>query len=105
MVPTKEEILEIDLIMQNHDKSAKYFDIAIEACSKIDMDRTNQFLPRLVLAKIQWFYSHKMFSKAKETMDNYLKAGNSFNRDVIHDFLELFSNGFSIRNLFEKDHD
>jgi len=104
-VPTKEDILEIDLIMQNQDKLSKYFDLAIDECSKIKLDRKDQFLPRIILAKIQWFYSREKFPEAKETMEKYLKDDNSFDRQIIYDFLEVFGNGFSIRRLFEKDHE
>ena len=38
-------------------------------------------------------------------MEDYLKEGNTFTRQVIDDFLEIFKNGFSIRRLFEKDHE
>ena len=103
--PTKEDILEIDLIMQNHGKVSKYFDIAIKECSKIQIDRNHQFLPRLTLAKIQWLYSQKRFSEAKFTLQAYLKEGNAFNKEVVWDFIEIFSHGFSLRKLFEIDHD
>jgi hypothetical protein len=103
-VPSNEDILEIDLIMQNHDKTPQYFDLAFAACSKIELDRKFQFLPRIILAKIQWFYSRGRFDEAKDAMDEYLKGQNSFDRQIIKDFLEMFGNGFSIRKLFERDH-
>lgn len=104
-IPTMNDILELDLMMQNYDESLKHFDFIIEECSKIELDRKEQFLPRLTLAKIQWLYSNEKFDDARKTMDDYLKRGNTFSREVTNDFLEIFANGFSIRKLFEKDHD
>ena len=105
IVPSRSDILELDLVMQNHDVCPEYFDFIIEECSKIEIDRKEQFLPRLSLAKMQWFYSNEKYNDARKTMEDYLKEGNTFTRQVIDDFLEIFKNGFSIRRLFEKDHE
>ena len=102
--PGTEEILEIDLMMQNESICSDYFEVAVNACDKEKIDRYESFVPRIILAKIQWLYSKKRYSEATDTITNYLKGNNSFGRGILDDFLEMLKHGFSIRKLFEKDH-
>jgi len=103
-IPGTEEILEIDLMMQNENVCLDYFEVAVNACNKEKIDRYESFVPRIILAKIQWLYSKKRYSEAADTITNYLKGNNSFGRGILDDFLEMLKHGFSIRKLFEKDH-
>jgi hypothetical protein len=103
-VPNSKDIKELDLLMQDEKECEKLFDYAIESCQKIKLDRSESFLPKLVLAKIQWQYARKDYKNARRTIVNYLKEGNPFQLRLVDTFLELFAYGFSIRELFEKDY-
>ena len=103
-VPKKNDLQEIETIMSKDEECGKYFDIAIQSCKKIKLDRAESYLPRLTLARIQWLYSRGHYQTARKTIVNYLKEGNPFQLKLVDNFLDLLANGFSIRHLFEKDH-
>ena len=103
-IPSKNDIIDLDKIMQDENQSQDYFDVAISSCKKIKLDRPEAFLPKITLAKIQWQYSKGYFNESRKTIVKYIRDGNPFQLKLLDIFLELLGNGFSIRHLFEKDY-
>ena len=68
------------------------------------IDRIHNFLPRLMLANIQYYYEKGNILEANRHWDNYLKNYPQVEQSVINDFNELKSFSFSVRSLYELDH-
>lgn len=68
------------------------------------IDRIHNFLPRLMLANIQYYYEKGNISEANRHWNNYLNNYPQIEQSVIDDLAELKSLNFSIRNLYELDH-
>lgn len=68
------------------------------------IDRIHNFLPRLLLANIQYYFEKGNILEANRHWDNYIKNYPQVEQSVINDFEELKSYGFSIRSLYELDH-
>jgi hypothetical protein len=68
------------------------------------IDRVHNFLPRLMLANVQYYYEHGNIKVANTHWNNYLNNYPQIEQSIINDLLELKSNNFSIRNLYELDH-
>lgn len=98
-----DQIAEIELKMENG-SIPELIDCATQFVDKIELDRREAFKPRLVLAKIQWLFEEGNYSLATEEFVKFFNSGGSLNDSIINDFLELMNNGFSIRQLYEKDH-
>jgi hypothetical protein len=103
-VPSLAEIAEIDLAMLDASVPG-LIDRSIAAMQEVALDRPEQFLPRLHLAKMQYLWEQQKFKEAEATMLQMLAAnGNSLTPAVFKDFRELLRYGFSIRRLYEIDH-
>ncbi len=98
------ELNEIDLAMDTPEKVLYLIEYSINYIDRIEIDRKSIFLPRLTLAKIQFLYENNMQKKAAQEIVQFFKNGNTFNINIINDFLDLFKHGFSIRKLYEQDH-
>jgi hypothetical protein len=68
------------------------------------IDRIHNFLPRLMLANIQYYFEKGNILEAKRHWDNYIKNYPQVEQSVINDLEELKSYSFSIRSLYELDH-
>jgi hypothetical protein len=97
------QITEIDLKMENA-SIPELIDCAVHFVEKLDLDRREAFQPRLVLAKMQWLFESGNYSLATAEFVKFFHLGGNLNDSIINDFLELMKNGFSIRQLYEKDH-
>jgi len=95
---------EIDLAMDTTEKILILVEFCIKYMELIEMDRKEIFLPRLTLAKIQYLYENNMQKNAATEVVKFFKNGNKLNNSILSDFLDLFQKGFSIRKLYEQDH-
>ena len=68
------------------------------------IDRIHNFLPRLMLANIQYYYQQGNIKEANRHWNNYLNNYPQIEQSVINDLAELKSFNFSMRNLYELDH-
>ena len=68
------------------------------------VDRIHIFLPRLMLANIQYYFEKGNILEANRHWDNYIKNYPQVEQSVINDLEELKSYSFSIRSLYELDH-
>ena len=68
------------------------------------VDRIHNFLPRIMLANIQYYFEKGNILEANRHWDNYIKNYPQVEQSVINDFKELKSYSFSIRSLYELDH-
>jgi hypothetical protein len=103
-VPSLEEIAEIDLAMVDA-SVPDLVDRSIAAMREVQIDRPEQFLPRLYLAKMQYLWEQQKFKDSETTLLQMLSAnGNSLTPAVFNDFRELLRYGFSIRRHYEIDH-
>ena len=68
------------------------------------VDRIHNFLPRLMLANIQYYFEKGNILEANRHWDNYIKNYPQVEQSVINDFNELKSFSFSVRSLYELDH-
>lgn len=99
-----EGIYEIDLHMQRDGQVPSLIDFALNAVQGSAIDRPEQFKPRLILAKVQWLYERGHHGVACDEILRFFADGNKLNSAVLNDFLELMRSGFSMRKLYEKDH-
>jgi len=103
-VPDAREMLELDLIMATA-SITDLIDRSIVAAKQIQMDRPEQFLPRLYLAKMQYLWEKDAFDQAQHTFTEMIRqSGRNLNGPVFADFLEMMKHGFSMRRLYELDH-
>ena len=94
---------EIDLAMQDERQTPRLIDAAYEIVSAGRIDRRDQFLPRLILAKIQWLYEQGRHKEATKVMLAYFKSGGKLHPGLFNDFVEMMSQGFNTRRGYEKD--
>jgi len=95
---------EVDLAMSSDINLLAFMDYAIEACSRMSVDRPETFLARLQLAKLQWFMERGDGARAAEVVTRFFQSGGSLNQTVFSDFIELMSNSFSMEKLYRLDH-
>lgn len=69
------------------------------------IDRIHQFLPRLILASIQYSWELGQFQNAEYLWRSFLINYPEKLQPVFDDFHELMRYGFSVRALYEIDHD
>jgi len=80
-------------------------DFAIEISNKNnEIDRREIFQPRLNLAKVQWFFENNEHVKAVQEIEKFFNQKNKANNSLINDFFELMRYGFSLKQLYNKDH-
>lgn len=68
------------------------------------IDRIHNFLPRLMLANVQYYYQQGNINAANTHWNNYLNNYPQIEQSVINDLAELKSFNFSMRNLYELDY-
>lgn len=96
--PTLESILALDVKMQNTD-IGQIIDRAIATVSGLPLDRQQQFLPRLLLAKVQHLWESGDFRGATSAAEEAGKLGQG-SLHTSSDFLDLMKNGFSINHRY-----
>ena len=96
--------VEVDLALSSSEQILSHVDYAIAECSKITVDRPEVFLPRLQLAKLQWFMERGDGEKAAGVVRRFLKDGGTINQSVLVDFIELMSQSFCMERLYRLDH-
>jgi hypothetical protein len=80
-------------------------DRAIERVRAIPLDRPEQFVPRLNLAKVQHLWEQGDYPAAQQAFAQMIaEAGGRMHPQVFADFQELMRYGFSLRTLYERDH-
>lgn len=65
------------------------------------IDRTDQFMPRIMLAKIQYLFDTKNYNEASNAFESLISKG--LPEAVLNDFLNLFSSGFTMRSQYVAD--
>ncbi len=100
--PSNDQILNLNSEIKKN-KLEYIIDRAIKDSMKIEMDRKNQFLPRLILAKIQYLWEKEDYYMATNELNKFLTSG-SINKHCYNDLIDLMSNGFSIRKLYQLDY-
>ena len=84
---------------------AELIDFSIETSNKNnEIDRREIFQPRLNLAKVQWFFENNEHDKAVQEIEKFFNQKNKANNSLVNDFLELMRYGFSVKQLYNKDH-
>jgi hypothetical protein len=77
---------------------------AVEACKTIQIDRPENFIPRLWLAAYQHLWEQNKTEEATDLVGRFFGSGVKLNQLVLNDYLEMMRHGFSIRTLYELDH-
>jgi hypothetical protein len=95
---------EIDLAISSDDQILDHIDYAYSMCLTIPIDRSEVFLPRLQLAKVQWLTERGDGKKAAEVVTRFFQEGGRLNNAVLSDFVELMANNFSMARLYRLDH-
>ncbi len=78
---------------------------AIAASQQIQLDRPEVFIPRLWLAAYQHLWSLGETAEATDLIGTYFSAGGKLIQPVLDDYLEMMRAGFSVRELYEQDHE
>lgn len=102
--PTMKDIMEVDLVMNQKKQIPILIDQAIAECSKYTIDRPQQFLPRLYLAKFQYLWEVGKTDEAARSIADFFDSGGKLNQAVVNDYMEMIENGFSIRSAYELDY-
>jgi hypothetical protein len=97
-------IYELDLALEIEAEIPNLIDYAINSVKAITVDRREIFQPRLTLAKIQWLFESGQHVKVSDEIVEFFRQGNRLNSSVLNDYIELVRNGFSIRKLYNQDH-
>ncbi len=99
------KIKELKQNMENIEFILEMIDKAILNTNKYNIDRPSYFVPRLLLARVQFLWENKLYERATNFLFNYVnKNHEKLSQSNLHDFRELMRNGFTIRNLYEKDY-
>ncbi len=77
---------------------------AIGACQGLQVDRPETFVPRLWLAAYQHLWAQGETAQATDLVGQFFAAGGKLTQPVLNDYLEMMRQGFSMRDLYEKDH-
>jgi predicted O-methyltransferase YrrM len=99
-----EVIAELDSQMANPAQVTQLILNAIEASKKIQIDRPEIFIPRLWLAAYQHLWEQHKSEDATDLIVKFFGSGEKLAQPVLNDYLEMMRFGFSIRKLYELDH-
>ena len=98
-------IFEIDIAVSDSVKVPDFIEDAIEIVTSLTLDRPEIFVPRLVLAKIQWLYERGEREQAVDGIINFInQRGSRINTQLVDNFLELMRSGFSMSEQYDLDH-
>jgi hypothetical protein len=94
---------EIDLAMRDQEVP-RLIDSAIQSVPSAQIDRAENFFPRLTLAKLQWLIERGRYGDAARSVAEYRHTGGKVNKFVLGDLSELVKYRFSMRRLYELDY-
>ncbi len=100
--PTIEEVIEIDLAMEPG-RVGPLIGAAIAAVGGIEVDRPDQFVPRLKLAQVQNEWALGNTAGAVAQLTAHLQSSSRLEWSVINDFMEMLGAGFDIRKVYQAD--
>jgi hypothetical protein len=100
---TLEDVCEIDLSMRDQ-AIPSLIDAAMQSVGSKKIDRIEHFFPRLTLAKIQFLIERRRYGDAAKALANYRNSGGKINKFILNDLTELIKYRFSLRRLYEIDH-
>jgi hypothetical protein len=102
--PTAQDLLDLDLAMATA-SIADTIDRSLQTLKSVQIDRPEQFVPRVHLAKVQYLWEAGDTAAAQMAFQQMInQTGGGLSRSVFSDFSELMRYGFSIRKLYELDH-
>jgi hypothetical protein len=100
-----EQVNKINLEIEENARVTELIDFAIEMSKKNnEIDRREVYQPRLNLAKVQWLFENKKHEEAVKEIEKFFNQKNKANNFLVNDFFELMRYGFSIKQLYNKDH-
>ena len=94
-------IYELDIKMESSLFVLSQIERSENLLQGISLDRRERFMPRITLAKLQFLYDSGQHSDAADIFRQMIIEGMP--KAALHDFLQLFSSGFTVRNQFEAD--
>ena len=103
--PCRAELLEIDLEMQSRRSIADLLTKATAQSVARCSDRPQVFGPRVQLALVQNLFELGDTERAATEFKSLISKHSPLPSQLLGDFLELLGNGFSIRALYDRDHD
>lgn len=99
------DIQEINHIMTTLDINKTIEQAILRLANQQDIiDRIHNFLPRIMLANVQYYYETGFINEANRHINNYLNNYPVIMESVMQDLKELKSFNFSMRSLYELDH-
>lgn len=103
--PCEAELMEIDLEMQSQRSiSDRLTGAAVQSRARCS-DRPQVFGPRVQLALVQYLFELGDTERAATEFKSLISKHSPLPVQLLGDFLELLGNGFSIRGLYDRDHD
>jgi hypothetical protein len=96
-------LYELDISITLEQKIVELIEGIESSLDEAILDRSDIFMPRLVLAKLQWLYERGEYAKAVDLLISHIKNKKNISASVVNDFLDLLRNGFSIRESYVKD--
>ncbi len=103
-VPDPSLLVEIDRQLSDTDRVCQLIRQAVSACDSIQLDRPQIFIPRLWLAAYQYLWENGRNAEATDLIGQFLAGGGKLLQPVLDDYLEMMRAGFSMRELYERDH-
>jgi len=100
--PDLKLLLQLDLRMQETGVPT-LIERAFATVTSVELDRPQQFLPRLLLAKVQYLWEIGYYPQAAATMDQLMHRGQLVNEHLLNDYLDLMRWGFSARKRYGAD--
>lgn len=97
-------LTELDRQMDDPIQVNRLITEAISASKTIQTDRSDIFIPRLWLAAYQHLWEQHKSEEATSLLVKFLSAGEKWGQPVLNDYFEMMRYRFSIRKLYEMDH-
>jgi hypothetical protein len=102
--PTLADLQAVDQAMQTA-SVPDLIDRSLQSLQSVPIDRPDQFLPRVHLAKVQHLWEAGDFAAAQAAfLAMIVGQGGNIGGPKFQDFLELMKHGFTLRTLYELDH-
>ena len=97
-------MLELDLEMQSRQRIYQLLASAQANSQSRCTDRSQTFAPRMHLAEIQYLFESRRTAEAGASFQSFLSRNATIPNRLLKDFIELVSHGFSLSELYERDH-
>ncbi|MAI29331.1 MAG: hypothetical protein CMP38_03885 [Rickettsiales bacterium] len=100
-IPNNTDLIDLDLIINNENKYLTLFDDLIDKCRKKNVEKMNNYLPIILLAKMQCLFEKGEYTEARNSMIEYFKDGDFSSKiaKVIDPYLDLMGSGFSVSQM------